>query len=319
MNPKNIYSIILLLFFSNSILGQGDPCEHLLDPNRSGSIVLPDGKSWCDVARETGSAYAKCRCEHGKNAAADKAKKQTEIDNMYAQRNVLKDKANEAKQNAYQINLTDDNPNFESEKQAKIAYLEEYIRYNEQTIGLLKEMNQRFQMENTTKYMEQDVQHARAEINRLREKEQSKTVTLTGASGETNTTAQTTSRENDTQNNKESIFQQRQLDAQQAKRDREAEAQRRVAASQQQYEQTMDNNAQAKEYIKRTFNSSNVSQEQEAQNFYSNLAKGESRKDYDFIERKKKADRLYVLLRGTIINDKFEKARKTAEELSNEK
>ncbi|WP_121666569.1 CCDC34 family protein [Mesonia aquimarina] len=263
MNHKNIYSIVLILFLGTSVVAQGDPCEHLLDSDLNGSIVLPDGKSWCDVAQETGSAYAKCKCKQSSATETSKGKMQAEIDNMYAQRDALIDKANKAKRNAYQISLTDDDSNFDTKKQAKIAFLEEYIGYNEQVIGLLKEMNQRFGMNNNVNATEQDVAHKRAEINRLHEKEQSKTHTLSIVSDKT---AHTSSGQSDgyTENNQsqESIYQKRQREAQQAEREREAqrksreaEVQRRVAVNQRQYEQTMANKQQASNYISGAFES----------------------------------------------------------------
>ncbi|WP_121666572.1 hypothetical protein [Mesonia aquimarina] len=287
MHQKKIFSIILLLLLGYSVFGQGDPCEHLLDPDRNGSIVLPDGKSWCDVAQETGSAYAKCKCKHSSAMETSKGKMQAEIDNMYAQRDALIDKANKAKRNAYQISLTDDDSNFDTKKQAKIAFLEEYIGYNEQVIGLLKEMNQRFGMNNNVNATEQDVAHKRAEINRLHEKEQSKTHTLSIVSDKT---AHTSSGQSDgyTENNQsqESIYQKRQREAQQAEREREtqrkareAEVQRRVAASQRQYEQTMANKQQASNYISDVFESQ-----------YQNIRNKQERK-WQEIERQQERDR----------------------------
>jgi hypothetical protein len=229
---------MLLLSFSS--LCQSDPCKQLLDPNRIGSIVLPEGKSWCDVAREGGSAYAQCRCKHNIDAAANNAMRQAEIDNIYAQRDALANKANEARQNAYQINLTDDSPNFEADKSTMIAYLEKYIRYNEQMIGLLKEMNQRFQLDNNTSYMEKDVAHTRVEINRLREKKQPSTLTITETSVNLNISDPTVNTTNSTINSQDHInsgYDQNQeidelnrLKAEVARREREIENQKIQAA-----------------------------------------------------------------------------------------
>lgn len=125
------------------------------------------------------------------------------------------------------------------------------------------------------------------------------------------------------QNDKESIYTKRQREADQRERAREeerkakeTEAQRRVAASQQQYEHTMDNNTQAKEYISRTFNSSNVSQEQEAQNFYSNLTQWNARKDHKAIADRKKARNMYYKAIKNLDNGKYQKAREIFDHLA---
>ncbi len=257
MNQRiNYLIIILVLFLSVPVFSQGDPCEHLLDPNRKGSIALPDGMTWCDVARETGDAYAKCQCEHGKRIAAEKAKRAAGIKRARAQKAALNDKANEAYQKAYEINLTDDNRNFEAEKQAKIGYLEEYIRYKEQIISLVKEMSQRFQIKSDTKYTEQAVAHTRAEIKSLRNKEpRPQTLTITAASGQTNKMAQTINVQ-EVQNKTESMYAKRRREADREQRAREAqrkvreaEVQKRVAASQRRYEQTMANTQEVSNLI----------------------------------------------------------------------
>lgn len=256
MHPQTIYSIIFLLFLGPSVFGQDDPCERHLDPNRTGSIVLPDGKNWCDVASETGSAYAKCKCEHSQSSSFAKATKDADIKSMYAKRDALRAKAIEAKQNAYQITLTEDSPHFESEKQAKISYLEDYIRYTEQMIGLLSDMNQQFQMTNNITPSKQDVAHTRDEINRLREKKPASTLSITGASDKTaQSSSNSSNRSSYSSQSEESIYQKRQREAQEAERARAAEVQRRVAASQRQYEQTMANKQRASNYISGAFES----------------------------------------------------------------
>ncbi|ARN76763.1 hypothetical protein BST97_01405 [Nonlabens spongiae] len=296
-----------------------------MDPDRNGSIVLPDGKSWCDVAQETGSAYAKCKCKHSSATETSKGKMQAEIDNMYAQRDALIDKANKAKRKAYQISLTDDDSNFDTKKQAKIAFLEEYIGYNEKVIGLLKEMNQRFGMKNNVNAIEQDVAHKRAEINRLREKEQSKTHTISSTSDEK---AYTSSGQSDsyTDNNQsqESIYQIRQRQAQQYQNARNAQIQRQVEANQRQYQQTMDNNARAKSFIKSIFSSANyntgitryvdasVRQQYNTTSQYNDTPK--------YVEDpNKEGENLYGLLPAYLQMGRYEDFKSTAEKLSKEK
>lgn len=106
---------------------------------------------------------------------------------MYVQKNALDDKAQKAWEEGHRASnkLTDNNPNFEADRQEAIHNLEAFITYKRQTIGVQKDINQRFGGNASTKYAEDDILSAQNTIARLQAKKE-KTLVLSGMDAGTN-------------------------------------------------------------------------------------------------------------------------------------
>ncbi|MBA4745665.1 MAG: hypothetical protein H2058_10430 [Muricauda sp.] len=152
-----------------------------------GISAMPNIKIDCDDIRGSLAGYEnmeriieclECRCEK----AAEKEKRQAEIEAMYDQKNVLDDKAQKVWEEGHRASnkLTDNNPNFEADRQAAIDKLEAFITYKRQAIGVQKDINQRFGGNASTKYAEDDIISAQNTIARLQNKKKKKTLVLSG-------------------------------------------------------------------------------------------------------------------------------------------
>ncbi|AEM70739.1 hypothetical protein Murru_1699 [Allomuricauda ruestringensis DSM 13258] len=158
-----------------------------------GIAAMPNVKIDCDDIRGSLAGYEnmeriieclECRCKK----AAEKEKRQAEIEAMYVQKNALDDKAQKAWEEGHRASnkLTDNNPNFEADRQEAIHNLEAFITYKRQTIGVQKDINQRFGGNASTKYAEDDILSAQNTIARLQAKKKKKTLVLSGMDAGTN-------------------------------------------------------------------------------------------------------------------------------------
>ncbi|NDV17246.1 hypothetical protein GO009_14570 [Muricauda sp. TY007] len=176
-----ILPVLIFIISTFSLTAQNNsPCTEC-----EGIAAMPNVKIDCDDIRGSLAGYEnmeqiikclECRCKK----AAEKEKRQAEIETMHVQKNALDDKAQKVWEEGHRASnkLTDNNPNFEADRQEAIDKLEAFITYKQQAIGVQKDINQRFGGNASTKYAEDDILSAQNTIARLQTKKKKKTLVL---------------------------------------------------------------------------------------------------------------------------------------------